>query len=128
MRLGVLLPHRGVVIQSARRPPLEECWTVARMADAAGMDVWVGDSVVAKPRMGPVPNWNRNAAAIKDATCVSTMVMNTRSKPAATACRGPFLASSSSRIRSKISTFESTPMPIVSRKPAIPGNVITAPR
>ncbi len=54
MRLGVLLPHRGVVIQSARRPPVEECWTVARMADAADMDVWVGDSVVAKPRLEPL--------------------------------------------------------------------------
>ncbi|MSP98852.1 MAG: LLM class flavin-dependent oxidoreductase [Betaproteobacteria bacterium] len=54
MRLGVLLPHRGVVIQSARRPPLEQCWTVARMADAADMDVWVGDSVVAKPRLEPL--------------------------------------------------------------------------
>ncbi len=54
MRLGVLLPHRGVVIQSARRPPLEECWTVARMADAADMDIWVGDSVVAKPRLEPL--------------------------------------------------------------------------
>jgi len=54
MRLGVLLPHRGVVIQSARRPPVEECWTVARMADAADMDVWVGDSIVAKPRLEPL--------------------------------------------------------------------------
>ena len=54
MRLGVLLPHRGVVIQSSRRPPVEECWTVARMADAADMDVWVGDSVVAKPRLEPL--------------------------------------------------------------------------
>ncbi len=54
MRLGVLLPHRGVVIQSTRRPPVEECWTVARMADAADMDVWVGDSVVAKPRLEPL--------------------------------------------------------------------------
>ena len=39
-------------------------------------------SVVAKPRIGPVPNWNRNAAAMSDATCVSTMVHHTRSKPA----------------------------------------------
>ena len=54
MRLGVLLPHRGVVIQSARRPPVEQCWTIARMADAAGMDVWVGDSIVAKPRLEPL--------------------------------------------------------------------------
>ena len=51
MRLGVLLPHRAVVLQSARRPPLEVCWTVARMCDEAGLDLWVGDSVVAKPRL-----------------------------------------------------------------------------
>ena len=54
MRLGVLLPHRAVVLQSARRPPVEECWTVARRCDQAGMDVWVGDSVVAKPRLEPL--------------------------------------------------------------------------
>jgi len=54
MRLGVLLPHRAVVIQSTRRPPLEECWTVARLCDEAGMDIWVGDSIVAKPRVEPL--------------------------------------------------------------------------
>src|SRR6185295_14634924 len=54
MRLGVLLPHRAVVLQSTRRPPVEECWTVARLADEAGMDLWVGDSVVAKPRLEPL--------------------------------------------------------------------------
>jgi alkanesulfonate monooxygenase SsuD/methylene tetrahydromethanopterin reductase-like flavin-dependent oxidoreductase (luciferase family) len=54
MRLGILLPHRSVVMQSARRPPIEVCWTVARMADQAGMDLWVGDSVVAKPRLEPL--------------------------------------------------------------------------
>jgi alkanesulfonate monooxygenase SsuD/methylene tetrahydromethanopterin reductase-like flavin-dependent oxidoreductase (luciferase family) len=54
MRLGVLLPHRAVVIQSTRRPPLEDCWTVARACDEAGMDVWVGDSIVAKPRVEPL--------------------------------------------------------------------------
>jgi alkanesulfonate monooxygenase SsuD/methylene tetrahydromethanopterin reductase-like flavin-dependent oxidoreductase (luciferase family) len=55
MRLGVLVPTRGVVMQSARRPPVEECWTMARLADQAGYDaVWVGDSVVAKPRLEPL--------------------------------------------------------------------------
>jgi len=44
-----------VVMQSARRPPVEECWTMARHADAAGYDaVWVGDSIVAKPRLEPI--------------------------------------------------------------------------
>jgi alkanesulfonate monooxygenase SsuD/methylene tetrahydromethanopterin reductase-like flavin-dependent oxidoreductase (luciferase family) len=55
MRLGVLIPTRSVVMHSARRPPVEECWTMARHADAAGYDaVWVGDSVVAKPRLEPL--------------------------------------------------------------------------
>ncbi len=52
MRLGILIPTRGVVMQSARRPPVEACWAMARAADAAGYDaIWVGDSVVAKPRL-----------------------------------------------------------------------------
>jgi alkanesulfonate monooxygenase SsuD/methylene tetrahydromethanopterin reductase-like flavin-dependent oxidoreductase (luciferase family) len=52
MRLGILIPTRGVVMRSARRPPVEECWEMAREADRAGLDaVWVGDSVVAKPRL-----------------------------------------------------------------------------
>ena len=39
-------------MQSARRPPVDECWSMARMADAAGYDaIWVGDSIVAKPRL-----------------------------------------------------------------------------
>jgi len=54
MRLGMLLPHRAVVLTSARRPPLEQCWTTARLCDRAGMDLWVGDSIVAKPRLDPL--------------------------------------------------------------------------
>jgi alkanesulfonate monooxygenase SsuD/methylene tetrahydromethanopterin reductase-like flavin-dependent oxidoreductase (luciferase family) len=55
MRLGILIPTRGVVMGSARRPDVETCWTMARHADQAGYDaVWVGDSVVAKPRLEPL--------------------------------------------------------------------------
>jgi len=55
MRLGILAPTRGVVMQSARRPPVDECWAMARLADEAGYDaVWVGDSIVAKPRLEPL--------------------------------------------------------------------------
>jgi alkanesulfonate monooxygenase SsuD/methylene tetrahydromethanopterin reductase-like flavin-dependent oxidoreductase (luciferase family) len=55
MRLGVLIPTRGAVMASARRPDVEACWTMARLADRAGFDaVWVGDSVVAKPRLEPL--------------------------------------------------------------------------
>ena len=54
MKLGMLLPHRAVVLASARRPPLDQCWTTARLCDRAGMDLWVGDSIVAKPRLEPL--------------------------------------------------------------------------
>ena len=55
MRIGILIPTRGIIMQSARRPPVDECWAMARHADAAGYDaVWVGDSVVAKPRLEPM--------------------------------------------------------------------------
>jgi len=55
MRIGVLVPTRAVVMESARRPPVETCWTMARLADQAGYDaVWVGDSIVAKPRLEPL--------------------------------------------------------------------------
>ncbi len=55
MRIGILIPTRGVVIASARRPDVAQCWTMARHADRAGYDaVWVGDSVVAKPRLEPL--------------------------------------------------------------------------
>ena len=51
-RIGVLIPTRGVVMESVRRPPVDVCWTMARLADQAGYDaVWVGDSIVAKPRL-----------------------------------------------------------------------------
>jgi alkanesulfonate monooxygenase SsuD/methylene tetrahydromethanopterin reductase-like flavin-dependent oxidoreductase (luciferase family) len=52
MRIGILIPTRGVVMESARRPPVEICWAMARAADQAGYDsIWVGDSIVAKPRL-----------------------------------------------------------------------------
>ena len=54
---------------------------------------------------------------MSDVTCVSTMVSQTRVKAALTADRGPWAVASSSLIRSKIKTFESTPMPIVRIKP-----------
>ena len=58
--------------------------TDVKMFDSRPMN-----SVVANPRIGPVPNWNRNAAAISDDTWVSRCVRKTRSKPAAIACRAP---------------------------------------
>jgi alkanesulfonate monooxygenase SsuD/methylene tetrahydromethanopterin reductase-like flavin-dependent oxidoreductase (luciferase family) len=81
MRLGVLLPHRAVVIQSMRRPPLEECWTVARLCDEAGMDVWVGDSIVAKPRVEPLTTLAYCAAITKRARLGTSILLPALRQP-----------------------------------------------
>ena len=81
MRIGVLLPHRGVIIQSARRPPVEDCWTVARLCDEAGMDVWVGDSVVAKPRLEPLTTLAYVAAITKRARLGTAILLPALRQP-----------------------------------------------
>jgi alkanesulfonate monooxygenase SsuD/methylene tetrahydromethanopterin reductase-like flavin-dependent oxidoreductase (luciferase family) len=75
MRLGILIPTRGIVMRSARRPDVEECWAMAREADAAGFDaVWVGDSVVAKPRLDALTSL-AYLAAITDRVRLGTAVL-----------------------------------------------------
>jgi len=81
MRLGVLLPHRAVVIQSARRPALDECWSVARTCDEAGMDVWVGDSIVAKPRIEPLATLAYCAAITKRARLGTAVLLPALRQP-----------------------------------------------
>ncbi|HZN25912.1 MAG TPA: LLM class flavin-dependent oxidoreductase [Burkholderiales bacterium] len=81
MRLGVLLPHRAVVIQSARKPPLDECWTVARLCDEAGMDIWVGDSIVAKPRLEPLTTLAYCAAITKRARLGTAILLPALRQP-----------------------------------------------
>ena len=56
----------------------------------------------------------------------STMAETALPKPSSTAVRGARRASSSSRIRSKMSTFASTAIPIERIRPAIPGSVRVA--
>ena len=81
MRIGVLLPHRGVIIQSARRPPVEDCWTIARLCDDADMDVWVGDSVVAKPRLEPLTTLAYVAAMTKRARLGTAILLPALRQP-----------------------------------------------
>jgi alkanesulfonate monooxygenase SsuD/methylene tetrahydromethanopterin reductase-like flavin-dependent oxidoreductase (luciferase family) len=81
MRIGILLPHRGVIIQSARRPPVEDCWTIAHLCDEAGMDVWVGDSVVAKPRLEPLTTLAYVAAITKRARLGTAILLPALRQP-----------------------------------------------
>ena len=84
------------------------------------------DSVTAKPLIGPVPYWNSTSAVISVVMLASRIVQSALSKPVAIAARGDFPARSSSRMRSKMSTFASTAMPTVSARPAMPGMVSVA--
>ena len=75
MRIGVLLPTRAIVMRSARRPAVEECWEMARHCDRAGYDaVWVGDSIVAKPRLEPLTTL-AYVAAMTDRVRLGTAVL-----------------------------------------------------
>ena len=54
-KLGILLPTRGIVLRDGSRPDPAPVLALAEQAEAAGMDsVWVGDSLVAKPRLEPL--------------------------------------------------------------------------
>jgi alkanesulfonate monooxygenase SsuD/methylene tetrahydromethanopterin reductase-like flavin-dependent oxidoreductase (luciferase family) len=81
MRLGVLLPHRAVVLQSARRPAVEDCWTIARLCDDADMDIWVGDSIVAKPRLEPLTTLAYAAAITRRARLGTAILLPALRQP-----------------------------------------------
>jgi alkanesulfonate monooxygenase SsuD/methylene tetrahydromethanopterin reductase-like flavin-dependent oxidoreductase (luciferase family) len=63
---GYLLPTRGVVVQAkGAAPDTKPIFTLASTAESLGMDsVWLGDSVLAKPRLESFTTW----AAILSAT------------------------------------------------------------
>lgn len=53
--LGIVLPTRGVVLAGGDDPDANLIVHMARLAEDAGVDsVWVGDSLVAKPRLEPL--------------------------------------------------------------------------
>ena len=55
LKIGVLLPTRGLVMREEQPTNANLILDMARQAEAAGLDsVWVGDSLTAKPRMEPI--------------------------------------------------------------------------
>ena len=84
-------------------------------------------SVTAKPFTGPGAEEEQDAAETMVVTCVSMIVIQACAKPSWTAAAAVLPSRSSSRMRSKISTLESTPIPMVRMTPAMPGSVSVAP-
>ena len=55
VKLGVLLPTRGILLGEEPPSSAETVLNLARQAESAGLDsVWVGDSLTAKPRLEPL--------------------------------------------------------------------------
>ena len=55
VKLGILLPTRGLLLRGEQPPDIGRIIALAEAVEAAGLDsVWVGDSLVAKPRMEPL--------------------------------------------------------------------------
>lgn len=54
-KLGLLLPTRGILLRGEPPPNADRVFRMAERAEAAGLDsVWVGDSLIAKPRLEPL--------------------------------------------------------------------------
>ncbi|MCH2505537.1 MAG: LLM class flavin-dependent oxidoreductase, partial [Dehalococcoidia bacterium] len=55
VKLGVLLPTRGILLRDEPPSSAETVLDLACQVESAGLDsVWVGDSLTAKPRMEPL--------------------------------------------------------------------------
>ena len=55
IKLGILLPTRGLLLRGEQPPNIDRIIALAETVDRFGLDsVWVGDSLVAKPRMEPL--------------------------------------------------------------------------
>lgn len=55
VRIGIVLPTRGILITKGPDADFRQILTQAQKAESLGIDgVWVGDSLVAKPRLEPL--------------------------------------------------------------------------
>ena len=62
-KLGVLLPTRGILLRGDQPDNADRVFRMARRVEEAGLDsVWVGDSLIAKPRLEPLATLGALAA------------------------------------------------------------------
>ena len=63
-KLGVLLPTRGLLLRGEQPANADRVLKLARRVEEAGLEsVWVGDSLIAKPRLEPLAALSALAAA-----------------------------------------------------------------
>ncbi len=62
-KLGILLPTRGILLRGDHPADADRVFRMAQRVEEAGLDsVWVGDSLVAKPRLEPLSTLGALAA------------------------------------------------------------------
>ena len=62
-KLGLLLPTRGILLRGEQPDSADRVLRIAEQVEEAGLDsVWVGDSLVAKPRLEPLATLGALAA------------------------------------------------------------------
>ena len=62
-KIGILLPTRGILLRGDQPSNADRVFRMAQKAEEAGLDsVWVGDSLVAKPRLEPLATLGALAA------------------------------------------------------------------
>ena len=76
LKLGILLPTRGLVMESDEPPSIEPLLSMAEAVEQAGLDsVWVGDSLTAKPRLEPLTTLSAIAMRTQRRVRLGTAVM-----------------------------------------------------
>ena len=62
-KLGLLLPTRGLLLRGDQPSNADRVFRMAERVEEAGLDsVWVGDSLIAKPRLEPLATLGALAA------------------------------------------------------------------
>ena len=62
-KLGVLLPTRGILLRGEQPDNADRVFRMANRVEEAGLDsIWVGDSLIAKPRLEPLATLGALAA------------------------------------------------------------------
>ena len=62
-KLGLLLPTRGILLRGDQPPNADRVLRIAQRVEEAGLDsIWVGDSLIAKPRLEPLATLGALAA------------------------------------------------------------------
>ena len=62
-KIGILLPTRGILLRGEQPSSADRVFRMAQKVEEAGLDsVWVGDSLVAKPRLEPLSTLGALAA------------------------------------------------------------------